>query len=1313
MNDLHEHAPANDWRRRTSTRVAVCLLSWWACGASYAVDFPSQPLQTGASQPAPNVIFILDDSLSMTTQNSQNGDELDTRMTFSNTDPAMGGSENPGYPYTVPYTKNPLSYDPHTVYLPWAKANSTDTKLERLPAASYTSASNSDQYYTGGTTNLSSKSQTFYVPKTDSSDKTDQRQYYRYQIYNDRLIRAEWTDAAPAANFAMTTVKTWNNITGVKQYWGNNSGGTPSQSNGNLQCTSDTNNFRFDVPAGVTRIVITTTGATGASSNPELYVRSGNKPCYTPTSNYTQRSINSAQNDERVTIDDPAAGTWYFGVYNSASGSGTKTFANVTLTVQTSTVPWLDATLGCSEAASGTYGWKNCVDITTTGDANNSSRALAAEKQNYANWFAYHRTRMKIAKAGGSEAFASLDQNYRVGIMGLYPYGSRQQVLGSTSTIVDTVPTAADPGNLTNIIPVDTDGGLFVGANRVDWFTKLHGMAGKQYTPLRKALDAAGKYYSSERAYKSKTSTGTTYLACRQNFTILTTDGYWNNFGGSDDPDSDYEGDKISGDEEPGKKIIGPPKNEYTYAVGPPYWYNAGDKADTTTLADIAMNYWKTDLRTEDVASYPGSAENRVPTSTSNPAFWQHMVTFSVGLGVRGSLTDDQVKAALAGDVGAYWPAPKHETGGTENPQNVDDLRHAAFNSRGSFLNANNAKEFADGITDALTRIGERRGSASNVLANSTSISTDSFIYQATYTAGTWHGELLAYPISKAGLTEPKWRAGELIPTYDARNILTANGASGGSTFPNSTQKSELDTLVGSTLSAYGLPDGTALANYLKGDATYEERNKGKLRDRTMRYAKDDSVGAARLGDIVDSSPFYVADSQTVFVGANDGMLHAFDATNTSTAGTERFAYIPRGVAMSQLAELADPLYGTNTTNKPHRFFVDGPLVVSSRARTPGVNYLIGALGRGGRGVYGLDVTNPGSFGASNVKWDLTGDSAPDGMGNVIAEPLISKLNSDETAAVVANGPNSKGDKASLFILSLSNGSTIRELTTDATTGNGLSAPRAVDVNADGKVDFFFAGDLKGNLWRFNVSDKDSSKWAVDKVFSSSQPISSAPGVARDPTNGKIWVFFGTGRYMTSADQSDTSTYSYYGIVVGTGGTDGTGLGRSSLDPRTIQVTDAKTGQRAFQPAAVGIDASKSGWYIDLNKPKDTGERVISAPLIYNNILIFSSIVPPSATTVNSCDSGGSGYLNALDAFSGTSLAAAFFVKIPAIKDGTTELPVGSLPINAGMPTAPIIIGDQLVVGDSSGGKPTNFGVNAPGGSATRRVSWRELLNDQ
>ena len=266
------------------------------------------------------------------------------------------------------------------------------------------------------------------------------------------------------------------------------------------------------------------------------------------------------------------------------------------------------------------------------------------------------------------------------------------------------------------------------------------------------------------------------------------------------------------------------------------------------------------------------------------------------------------------------------------------------------------------------------------------------------------------------------------------RAIYSLRAHHGGSTFPNAAQS----TALGTEATALGLPNATALASYLKGDGTREKRNGGVLRDRVMRNSADQVVPAL-LGDIVDSSPFYVADNQTVFVGANDGMLHAINGSNTAANADQYFRrrhgtvrLYPARRGHRRPGGSGGPVVRRQCHHKPHRFFVDGPIVVSSQARTPGMNYLIGALGRGGRGVYGLNVTNPGSFSASNVLWDNTGGTIDaDNMGNVISEPLISKLNTDVTAAVVANGPNSTSGRASLFIINLDTGATIHEFNTE------------------------------------------------------------------------------------------------------------------------------------------------------------------------------------------------------------------------------------------------------------------------------------------
>src|SRR5690606_5374059 len=161
-------------------------------------------------------------------------------------------------------------------------------------------------------------------------------------------------------------------------------------------------------------------------------------------------------------------------------------------------------------------------------------------------------------------------------------------------------------------------------------------------------------------------------------------------------------------------------------------------------------------------------------------------------------------------------------------------------------------------------------------------------------------------------------------------------------------------------------------------------------------------VRSTLLGDIVNSSPTYVADTGTLYVGANDGMLHAFDAET----GEEQFAYIPGIIDFNQLAKLSRGDY-------LHKFFVDGPIAVSSRKLTPGKNLLVGALGRGGKGLFGLDVSTPDSFGTSDVEWELA-ETAGNNMGMVLGRPILAPVRSGVTAAVLGNGVNSTSGRAAL-----------------------------------------------------------------------------------------------------------------------------------------------------------------------------------------------------------------------------------------------------------------------------------------------------------
>ncbi|GAB3091927.1 pilus assembly protein [Lysobacter terrae] len=905
---------------------------------------------------------------------------------------------------------------------------------------------------------------------------------------------------------------------------------------------------------------------------------------------------------------------------------------------------------GCDSGSNRDDGWLNCTFATPV-----ATRDEAAEMVNFATWYSYHRSRMKVAKAGASEALSRVGEKLRIGL--------------------DTI-----NRNTTGIpydIPVDSEGGLFRGANKTTWYDRLQAARGGSSTPLHRALQRAGEYFSDTGMNGPwGPQAAANQISCRQNFAILTTDGFWND---TDGYTSVGDADGTEGPTVTRTDADGNVKETYTYQPENPYYDNFIETTRRTrgdTLADVAMYYWKRDLRAD--------LENNVPKSFADKAFWQHMVTFGVSIGLKGRLNPNQDFDSIKNGT-KHWPDPIN---GGENADRIDDLWHAGVNGHGGFLVASNTKEFTDGLLQAFAAVAERLGSASNVTANSTSFITNTRVYQASYVSGKWSGELAAYDASEAGVADTAtWKASTLIPTT-GRTFLTWNGSSGAA-FSTAAQTSLLDQ-SSRAIAPVSAADNVA---YLKGDRTRERQSGGQLRDR-------DTV----LGDIVNSSPMYVKDSETIFVGSNDGMLHAFNALN----GVERFAYVPGGIDFAKLAALSSPQYS-------HEYFVDGPIVVSTRGMTAGKNYLVGTLGRGGKGVYALDVTDPTRFGVANVLWERNGGT---NMGYVLGEPMIATLNDGTSVAIFGNGINSSSGNAVLFVINLKTGTVMQEIDTGVGGDNGLSSPRGWDEDGNGTVDYVFAGDLKGNVWKFDFRTGATGSIAFGgKPFfktQSGQPITADLALALNPSTGQRWVFVGTGSLLSRDDLTDTAIQSMYGLI-----DDGTGVvDRSDLEARSIDTVDAATGNRSFEKASL-LPTGKRGWYLDLSKPS-AGERVVNRPLIDGPALFFASVIPP---TSNACDAGGKGYLNALDAFTGTSLQNPFFDSngdgVFDNKDTLTngdgdKVAVGSMDPGIGMLTKPIIIrgpGHAIaVVGGSLGGK-ADPPVNPPG-SAPQRVSWREILRD-
>jgi type IV pilus assembly protein PilY1 len=1168
-------------RGRSCAALAAACVLTMASNAN-AFTLPYLPLEIGAAYPPPNVMFILDISGSM-------------EWTYM---PDSVPSVSPEDISDQTYARNTIYYNPSVDYEAWMEHDGS--RDVRSPAVSYTAAR-------GGTTtigsqvNLSNDPQVFYVPKPGATALGSTSSYYRYVIADGggSISRAEYAAVTKANVVALTTI------------------------NGTLNDGNQVTHQLDSVTAGKFLDITIQNTETGTNTR-DLYYW-----VYPPTGSTVlcERQLSKGQS-RSCPIDSTVAGQYRVIVQRQNSRSTNYRISGESYT-----------TNSCDGVRSGN-GWVNCGSHLP-----NPERNLSEEKQNFAMWYTYHRTRMKVAKAGASEAFQALPTSLRIGYTDIQNSSNKFP------------------------IPVGTNDGQFDGTNKETWFDRLHGATASGNTPLRTGLISVGEYY------KSTSSSGpwgpeatARQLSCRQSFAILTTDGYWNTGLESSNTDAYSILTGTIGNEDQG--------------TGTPYQDSRSD-----TLADIAMHYWKTDLRT--------GLTNNVPTSLGNSANWQHMVTFGISLGLQGTINPANVPEPGSAWVtpSTGWPNPIPGAGGstTAGAAAIDDLLHASVNGRGQFVVANNAAEFQRGLLDAFSLVAQRTASSSGAASNSTQFTDNTRAFLAKFTSGVWSGELTGFRVTPGGVA-PIWSAASQITaatTAGTRKFFTWDGDSG-EPFPTAAQTTALDRSSG-----YLVPvTGAENVAYLKGNSSLERRFPGGfLRDRE-----------SPLGDIVHSVPAYSPDTQTVYVGANDGMLHAFD----EATGAELFAYVPGILDFSELAEYSSPDYR-------HAYFVDGPIVVTTREQTPNKNYLVGALGHGGRGLYGLDVTGPGTFAKTNVLWEISGTSQAD-MGQVLGTPLIARLQNDSNVAIVGNGVNSTNGNAVLFVIDLATGSILHKIDTGVGGDNGLFAPRGADFDGDDRVDTVYAGDLKGNLWKFDFSGTPALALSGSPLFTAQadQSFTTADlALALDPDTGNLWVFAGSGRYLSNADVVDESVQSIYGII-----DDGTSVPNlDALQERDITViTTEETAPdsgvfvpvRGFEENEP-LPADKRGWYVDLDDPTE-GERITTPLLVQQNVLSFLSRTPDFG--VDPCSTGGRGWVNALDAFSGTSTENPYYNIGDGFIDPTTgdpDLPIGSHGI-PNMGTGFFIIGDYMYISDT-GGNFTIIPINPPAGDP-RRASWHEVLSN-
>lgn len=369
-----------------------------------------------------------------------------------------------------------------------------------------------------------------------------------------------------------------------------------------------------------------------------------------------------------------------------------------------------------------------------------------------------------------------------------------------------------------------------------------------------------------------------------------------------------------------------------------------------------------------------------------------------------------------------------------------------------------------------------------------------------------------------------------------------------------------------------------------------------------------------------------------IYVGANDGMLHAFN----SKTGVEVFAYIPSAV-MKPISSGHNVLKKYSEPGYLHRFSVDGsPIVADVYMDGSWKSILVGSLGRGGNSLFAIDVTNPNAVDGSKVLWDKSFTQ----LGVYLGKPQIHRMESGDWAILVGYGINNTTFKSGLLVIDVKTGNVIKAIPTTAGTSsdpNGISEVNVLDIDADGAVDWVYGGDLHGNIWKFDVSAASTSGWVVANSNAPLFQAKDAGGVRQkitggvmssiDPKTGKSWVFFGTGQYLNQDDPSNAQTQTWYGIIDGP-----TISSRSELVQRTI----SQAGDNRVITAANTLDPTKKGWYMDLI---DTRERIVDLPVVIGGDLVMNTMIPDT----NVCNPTGSGYVMAVSPYLGSRLKKTFF----------------------------------------------------------------------
>lgn len=863
--------------------------------------------------------------------------------------------------------------------------------------------------------------------------------------------------------------------------------------------------------------------------------------------------------------------------------------------------------------------------------------------QNFANWFSYYGNRNRAMIAGMTRSLQD-ENRMRIGYFTINNYTKWDRPATASERL-----TMYDMSNSND---------------KLSLFSSLVALPASGGTPNRYAVNAANAQFT-------RTDSGApVLLQCQKNAVMLFTDGYSNG----------------------GQPTVG----NIDGGMGAPF-----SDSNSNTLADIATKYYLDDssggspLRTD-------LAAGRVPVpdeckGTPDPSVDcqtnLHINFYGVTLGAKGNLYNPDVSQNPYTSPAIYnnWPAAQDN-----QPSTVDDIWHAAVNTRGEYINARTPVDITDAMRRILTSVAQGASPSGSISASGARVGPDSFsispFYEATNNSTDWYGKLTAQTVASNSITgvvsyAQLWEASAMLPAPAARNVWFGRyaGASAQTLRFSSSNVALADlcteptpslsvcsaALIGQRLRVGG-GTGTSITagqavSYLLGDQSLESST---LRKRTTR-----------LGDIVNSSPVVAAPTddygyrsmagatagsydpynyaaylttkqsrpRVVFAGANDGMLHAFDGAT----GTERFGYIPT-TALGHMGNLLFPYNAADKNNQvfQHRYFVDGQMTVSDvYAGGAWKTVLVGAAGAGGRGVFGLDVSSPATFTGANVLWEVNDRSSnatiADNIGYVLGKPVIVPVKTTDGTvawkAIFGNGYNSNGGKAVLFVVDVGTGAVqaIQANESGAPAGsNGLGSIVVVDSWSGTGLT---SSGRDGYADTVYAADQKGAIWKFDLRAATPANQTVPVFVTNTDSSGLRQPILG-GLAAAAAPSGGvmvffgTGSFSFEGDATDT--TVQSLYGVQDRPGRTATLTRANLTAQTIGTTSADTRATsmnplasgKLGWYMDL----PAGERVVGNPRIESGILFIPTYLPDVSGTTG-CASNGSNWLYGLDALSGAA----------------------------------------------------------------------------